>query len=189
MNIHPVLDRLCLNTGLGSSRACYDVMYFTARLHGCRRILEVGTYRGASAIAFCQAVLDNGGTPDLWTVDDWSQADERAIAVANFKEAGVDGFITMKDGDSGVVVPALPGSWDLAFIDGCHSFEAATRDYVNVRSKAGMVLFHDTGDGDPERVPYLSQARADGLSLFHFATRYVEGDGHLVGITLAKKGN
>jgi len=185
MIINPVLTRMCETTGLGSSMECYEVMYFVTRLHRCKKILEIGTYRGGSAIAFAQAVLDSGMVPSVYSVDNSSQEEARTTARANLAEAGVASHVELLDGDSAEQIPLLikkVGRMDLVLIDGWHSPDAVMTDYENVRDYTPLILFHDTGDGTK---PYLDRVRSDGFDLCHFSTRYREGDGHIVGITLA----
>ena len=187
MNIDPVLDQINANRGLGSSNACYDVMYFVARLYDCQAILEIGTHRGASAIVFCRAVLDNGGVPRVVTIDSWEQADRRDVARAHFAKAGVAEWVCMVEGRSDDVLPGVARQryWDLVLIDGGHAAAQVRRDYENVKGHTRRILFHDT-DAAAE-TPYLLQAAQDGFRLRSFHTRYVEGDGHPVGITLAER--
>jgi predicted O-methyltransferase YrrM len=183
-----VLEKVLRDRGLGSSNECYNVMYYVARLNDCKTIVEIGTHQGASAIAFCQAILDNGKTPEIYTVDNWSQASVKSIAVSNFECAGFAKYITMVEGNSDAVLPGLferIKRCDLVFVDGCHNESSVLSDYANVKKYTDLILFHDTMDGT---VNYLKIVKDDGNRLFHFSTRYVEGDNHLVGITLAKRG-
>jgi hypothetical protein len=182
MNINDTLDRINKARGLGSSNACYDVMYFVTRLHKCKSILEIGTHQGASAITFCQAVLDNNDVPEIITVDNWSQLAIKDVAINNFEQADMLKYITMVEGDSVDVVPNLVQNkmFDLVLIDGNHGIDTIAQDYLNVKDHTRMILFHDTGYGDKPYLKYI------GGATMHFNTKYVEGDGHIVGITLVE---
>jgi tRNA A58 N-methylase Trm61 len=187
MHINKVIDEINVQRNLGSSNQCYEVMYTIARSYQVTRIVEIGTHKGASAITFCQAVLDNHKIPSVYTVDNWIQADKRAEAINNFAKAQVCKYITMVNGDSKIVVPQLfndIGKVELTFIDGDHEEDNVEIDYDNCKNYSNLILFHDTGYGSNK---YLNKAKAEGWNLTVFPTRYVEGDGHLVGISLISK--
>lgn len=80
---------------------------------GYTRALEIGTSTGRSGIWIAWALSKTGGR--LVTVD----IDEGRYreAVANFREAGLDGFIDARLADAHELVPALPGPFDFVFCD------------------------------------------------------------------------
>lgn len=195
MLINKTLNKINEWRCLGSGEQCYSVMYAITRAFQVKRILEIGTHQGASAITFCQAILDNGDVPELWTVDSWAgfEGNEATYNLKektkkHFKAAGFDKYIHMVEGDSKIVVPDLMkkevGMVDMCFIDGDHSSEAVIADYNNCKNYTHLILFHDC---PIENVEYLRGARNEGWNVLSFPTRYAEGDRHLVGITLAKK--
>ncbi len=77
------------------------------------RALEIGTSTGHSGIWIAWALSKTGGK--LITVD----IDEGRYreALANFREAGLDGFIDARLADAHELVPALPGPFDFVFCD------------------------------------------------------------------------
>lgn len=173
--------------GLGSSNQCYQVMYRVASHFGIKKMLEIGTHQGMSSISFCQGILDAGFVPEIHTVDSWCQADRKAIAKANMAKAGFSDYITMHEGDSLTKVPEVfsqIGHVDLVFIDGNHDPVYIMKDFDNCKPYTSRILFHDTGDGNRQ---YLRDVESQGYLIYNFETRYVEGDGHLVGIALAIK--
>jgi len=187
MHINPILDIINKSRCLGSSNQCYDVMYAVTRAFQVKTVVEIGTHRGASAIVFCQAVLDNGEIPKVYTVDSWVQADVKQIAYGYFQEAGFLEHIEMIEGDSKIVVPKLLatiGKVDLILIDGDHAYESITQDYENCKNSTDLIFFHDTGFG---KLSYLQQVVQEGWNVLSFPTKYAEGDGHIVGITLARR--
>jgi len=187
MKINSVLDEINERRNLGSSNQCYDVMYTVARSFQVQNIVEIGTHKGASAITFCQAILDNKKTPRIHSVDSWIQADMKQVAEGNFKKAGFDKYITLVQGDSKVEIPKLfnqLGKVDLIFIDGDHAVSAVIEDYNNCKNFSNLILFHDTGIGDCQ---YLEIAKQESWNVLNFPTRFVEGDNHRVGIALIRK--
>lgn len=184
MQINKVLSEICSHRGLGSSDQCYAVLYALVRAFNVKRVVEIGTHQAASTITICQAILDNNYVPQIWTVDNWSQVDAEKMARGHIEAAGFGGYITMVKGSSDDVLPGLfaeIGLVDMVFIDGAHEFDAAARDVANCRLQSKILVMHDTW----KMTPYLEKLRSDGWVVTVFPTKYVEGDGHLVGISLA----
>jgi len=172
---------------LGSGNQCYHVMYMVTQYFNVKKLLEIGTHQGGSAIVFCQAILDNGLIPEIHTVDNWSQAAYEELARNNIETAEFSKYITMHNGDSLLKVPEVfnkIGKVDLIFIDGNHELDYVIKDYNNCKNYSDKILFHDTRTGDLE---YLRLAEKDGYTIYNFETRYVEDDRHLIGIALAIK--
>lgn len=194
MQINPILEKISKWLCLGSTEQCYLVMYTMVRVFQVKKILEIGTHQGASSITFCQAILDNNYKPEIWTVDSWEgfEGNEqsknlRSRAEKHFEESGFKKYITMIEGDSKKVVPNILKKIkkvDLCFIDGDHSYEGVIADFNNCKNYTDLILFHDTPN---ESVPYLEVVKNEGWNVFTFPTRYIEGDAHLVGLSLAKR--
>ena len=185
-----LLSYLLDNTerGLGSSEQDYILMYAIARAFQVKRVLEIGTNKGLSAYTFCQAVLDNGGTPEIVTVDNWAQGDRREHAEHLFRAAEVNRYIRMVSGESTTVVPTLGadlGGFDLCLIDGGHGTEQCLADFHACKLLAPLLLFHDSLTAGVKAA--LQTVTREGWRVQGFPTRYVEGDGHGVGIALATR--
>jgi len=83
-----------------------------ANLVGAKRILEIGTFSGYSALSMAEALPDDGA---LFTCD----VDPEAIAVAKkyFAESPHGKKITLLEGPALESIKSLEGSFDMAFID------------------------------------------------------------------------
>lgn len=194
MEINKILTEIQKWVCLGSSTQCYIVMYAIVRSFQVKKIIEIGTHQGASSITFCQAILDNKYNPEIYTIDNWiglpgnaASQNLKSKAENYIKNANFDKYITMIEGDSRIVVPELfkkTGDVDLCFIDGDHSYQGVIADYENCKNHTKLLLFHDTGTGE---VGYLKTIEREGWKVVPFPTRYIEGNGHLVGITLCIK--
>lgn len=143
-------------------------------LAGGRRVLEVGTYLGFSAILMALA-----GAQYVDTVDPHLGGpllpvqDTLAAAWANVRSYGVQDTVRLHVGAAEAVLPFLhEGSWDLAFIDGDH--QAAVHDVVMVRQLLAhphVIALHDAGRWSQvdeaieylERAGYLLQPPLDSL--------------------------
>jgi predicted O-methyltransferase YrrM len=79
---------------------------------GARRILELGTALGYTALNFVH------GAPAA-TIDTVERDGEHVrLARANIAAAGMDGRVIVHQGDFGEVLPRLEPGYDLAFFDG-----------------------------------------------------------------------
>ena len=77
------------------------------------RALEIGTSTGHSGIWIAWALSKTGGRLITIDIDEGRYRE----AVANFREAGLDGFIDARLADAHELVPALPGPFDFVFCD------------------------------------------------------------------------
>ncbi|MBE7170953.1 MAG: O-methyltransferase [Williamsia sp.] len=83
-----------------------------SRLLRPRRILEIGTFTGYSAICLSRGLQDGGR---LHTIE--NREETAAIARKNFNQAGMEDKITLHVGNAAEIIPALEETWDLVFID------------------------------------------------------------------------
>ena len=77
------------------------------------RALEIGTSTGHSGVWIAWALARTGGTLTTIEID----PERHRTALANFKEAGLDGYIDARLGDAHTIVPALSGPFDFVFSD------------------------------------------------------------------------
>ncbi|WP_369940420.1 class I SAM-dependent methyltransferase [Xanthomonas medicagonis] len=118
-------------------------------------IVELGTHRGASFLAFCQAVEEQQLTSRVFAVDSW-EGDEHAgfygddiyNELREYQQrhyAGISEMLRMRF--SQALEYFADGSVDLLHIDGLHTYEAVREDFETWLPKLsgrGVVLFHDT---------------------------------------------
>ena len=90
-----------------------QILYELVLKHGYRRALEIGTSTGHSAIWIAWALSKTGGKLITVEIDEGRYRQ----ALANFKEAGLEGYIEARLGDAHEIVPALPGPFDFVFCD------------------------------------------------------------------------
>ena len=85
-----------------------------ARLLGARRIIEVGTFTGYSALCFARALPEDGVLLACDVSDEWT-----AIGRRHWEKAGVAGRIDLRIAPAAETLAALPEDpvWDMAFID------------------------------------------------------------------------
>ncbi len=80
---------------------------------GHRRILDIGTSTGHSALWLAWAASKTGGRVTTIEIDPGRHAE----ALRNFRAARLDGWIDARLGDAHALVEQLPGPWDFVFQD------------------------------------------------------------------------
>jgi caffeoyl-CoA O-methyltransferase len=107
---------------------------------GARRILEIGTYSGYSALSMAAALPDDG---ELITCDVWEEANEVAKRYAAESPHGHK--IDFRLGPALETIEILEGPFDLVFID------ADKENYVNyfhatlpLLAERGLIVFDNT---------------------------------------------
>jgi predicted O-methyltransferase YrrM len=98
-----------LNVPESDGRLLYDLIL----KHRFTRALEIGTSTGHSGTWIAWALSKTGGRLVTIEVD----PRRHRQAVANFKEAGLSGYVDARLGDAHQLVPALEGPFDFVFSD------------------------------------------------------------------------
>jgi caffeoyl-CoA O-methyltransferase len=98
-----------LNVPEADGRTLYDIVL----KNKYTRALEIGTSTGHSGIWIAWALSKTGGKLITVEIDE----ERHREAVANFKEAGLDGFIDARLADAHDLVPKLLGPFDFVFCD------------------------------------------------------------------------
>ncbi len=98
---------------LNLERPAAECLFLLLRAGGRRRVLEIGTSNGLSAMWIQAALRATGGT--LVTVD--READKSAEARENLRAAGLLDGATLLTGDATEVARGLAGPFDAVFFD------------------------------------------------------------------------
>lgn len=101
-----------------------------------KRILEIGTFTGYSAICLAKGLAESGV---LHTIE--LRSEDAALSRNNFIKAGMAGKIISHTGNALEIIPALNEEWDLVFID---ADKPGYIDYFNLvlpkLKKGGIIL-------------------------------------------------
>ena len=107
---------------------------------GAKRVVELGTSTGYSAIWLGLALKETGGTLTTYEID----AERANTARANFRRAKMEDFITLVEGDAHEEVKKLEGTIDIIFLD---ADKEGYLDYLNtllpLLRPGGLVLAHN----------------------------------------------
>jgi predicted O-methyltransferase YrrM len=121
--------------------------------------LDIGTYRGKSAILMAQALHDAGRAGPIVSLDVDRDALRAAAALA--AERGLEDRVALVRGTAGQLFRSVPGLRPaLVFLDGDHSRRGVARDLRALEPQVpagGLMLFHDYYDArnaDPSEPDY-----------------------------------
>lgn len=129
-----------LKSGVGSTLGDYKFLYGFISLIKPRRIVEIGTHYGLSAIAMALALRDEGLTKSrILSIDIACHVLE--VAKKHLEQLGLQKYVQLVCGDSSII--GEYSRFDVAFIDGDHSYEGCLKDFNNVKDKATYILIHD----------------------------------------------
>ncbi len=143
-------DALTASTAAGLpaiavSPAHGKLLHLLARLSGARRILEIGTLGGYSAIWLARALPPGGRLVTL-------EADPKhaRVARANLDRAGLGGVVEVRVGSALDTLPTLTGPFDFTFIDADKEHNSEYFAWAVRLSRAGSVIVVDNvvRDGD-----------------------------------------
>jgi predicted O-methyltransferase YrrM len=140
-----------------------DVRVLLDAARDARRVVEIGVYEGASALALCETLVVGaelhlidpfGSHPDAlprgWGASEW--ATRRAVARALRRRGRDAPMVRWHVALSGDVAADWRDEVDLVFIDGDHSEAGCELDWSCWRrfvAVGGRVVFHDARAGEP----------------------------------------
>ncbi|MCY7348380.1 MAG: class I SAM-dependent methyltransferase [Pyrinomonadaceae bacterium] len=159
MNFNPLDFPACLEFPLWLEETAWaehiPFAMFLAAAARPRIFVELGSFRGVSYCAFCQAVNFSKTGTQCYAVDTW-QGDAHAGLLEESALTKLKAHHDPLYADFSCLVRATfdealehfaEASIDLLHIDGFHTYEAVKRDFetwLPKMSKSGIVLFHDT---------------------------------------------
>ncbi len=144
----PILKELDRQTNLRANKPRMlsghlqgNFLQLISRLMQPKRILEIGTYTGYSAICLAQGLQENGV---LHTID--NNAEQESITREFIKKAGLDDKIKLHLGNAADIIPTVleeDEEWDLVFIDADKSNYSLYYDLVFDKVRKGGIIIAD----------------------------------------------
>lgn len=112
------------------------VLSLLSKLHGPKRILEIGTYTGYSALCLAEGLVEGG---ELHTIDINEELED--FARKYFDESPFGSMIHQHIGKALDVIPTLEDGWDIVFIDADKSnYVNYYNDILPRMKKGGLIL-------------------------------------------------
>jgi predicted O-methyltransferase YrrM len=134
------------------------LLWILVRLARATRILEVGTSNAFSTIWLAHAARETGGRVTTLEVN----PDKIALARRNLAEAGVADRVDIREGPAADTLAALPGPFDLAFLDADRPSYATYLELVVPKLTVPGLLVADNVTSHPaELEDYLARVKAD----------------------------
>ncbi len=103
-----------------------------------KRILEIGTYTGYSALCLAEGLQENG---ELHTID--LNAELEDMVKDYIKQSGLTDKIIMHVGDANKIIPTLEGPFDIVFIDADKENYSVYYDLIIDKVSAGGYIIAD----------------------------------------------
>jgi predicted O-methyltransferase YrrM len=132
----------------------YELAYFSPG-----PVLEIGTYRGKSAILMAGALRDAGREESIVSLD--VDVDSLRVAMSLARERGLAERLALARGTAEGLFRAFPAMRPrFVFLDGDHSRRGVARDLRALRDRVpveGLLLLHDYHDArnaDPAELDY-----------------------------------
>ena len=132
---------------------------------GAKHVVEIGTSNGYSGIWLSLALQKTGGKLTTHEIN----AERAALARENFKKAGVDGSVTLVEGDAHENVTKIKEPIDVVFID---ADKEGYTDYLNkllpLVRPGGVILAHNISPrmADPKYIEAIT-TNPDLESMLH----------------------
>jgi len=137
-----------------------DVYLYDAILAGnYRRVLDLGTARGYSALWFALATRQTRGSVITIEID----PELASAARANFERAGLGNLVLSYTNDALVQVPLIEGEFDFVFLDvGVPGINKKLLDLVRPRlAPGGMIAAHNACAFSVVQPEFLYAIKAD----------------------------
>lgn len=125
-------------TDMLSGRQMGRLLQLLVQVSGSKRILEVGTFTGYSAIAMAEVLPEDGTLITLEMNEKYRQ-----ISKAFFEREPYKNKITQKMGNALEVIPTLSGEFDLVFLDADKLSYPTYYEMLKPRLKSGGLFAVD----------------------------------------------
>lgn len=140
---------------LAVSRAEGQLLYLLARGSGARHIVEFGASFGVSTTYLAAAARDNGG--HLITTE--AHSDKCAAVRSTLAASGLDGVVTLYEGDARETLVDVEGAVDFVFLDGWKGMYLPVLQLLIPKLVAGTLIAADNIDHEGAR-PYAEHVNA-----------------------------
>lgn len=127
-----------------------------------KRILEIGTFTGYSAICMAEALPEDG---ELHTLEINDEMEDFLQEV--FLKSGMSDKIHLHIGDASAIIPGLDGLFDVVFMDGNKRHYSEYFDVVFPKLRLGGLLIADNTLWDGHVLEDSKDAQTVGIQKFN----------------------
>jgi predicted O-methyltransferase YrrM len=167
---------------LNITRDTGRLLWIIVRAMGATRILEVGTSNAFSTIWLADAARATGGR--VTTLE--FNPDKITLARANLATAGLAAVVEILEGPAAATLAALPGPYDLVFLDAERPSYPTYLELVVPRLRPGGILVADNVTSHAHELQdYLDRVRSHPQL---FAVTVPIGNGESIALKLEARG-
>jgi predicted O-methyltransferase YrrM len=164
---------------LNITRDTGRLLWILVKATGATRILEVGTSNAFSTIWLADAARSTGGHVTTLELDPV----KIALARRNLATAGLDGVVDIVEGPAADSLAALPGPFDLVFLDADRASYLVYLELVIPKLRTGAMLIADNATSHAHELQdYLARVKSHPQL---FAVTVPIGNGEEIALKLA----
>ncbi len=147
------------------------ILSFISKIMRPKKILEIGTYTGYSAICLCEG-LDNDGV--LHTIDN----NKELVKIQNkyFKKANLTNKIVQHSGDAKNILPSIDEEFDIVFIDADKESYPEYYDLIINKVRSGGIIIADNILWSGKILEKVGKDDQATKSIIEFNNKIIEDD-------------
>lgn len=147
------------------------ILSFISKIISPKKILEIGTYTGYSAICLCEG-MDKDGL--LHTIDN----NKELIEIQNkyFKKANLKDKIVQHSGDAKNIIPSIDEEFDIVFIDADKESYPEYYDLIINKVRSGGIIIADNILWSGKILEKVEQDDQATKSIIEFNNKIIEDD-------------
>ena len=147
------------------------ILSLISKIISPKKILEIGTYTGYSAICLCEG-MDNDGI--LHTIDN----NKELIEIQNkyFKKANLEDKIVQHSGDAKNIIPSIDEEFDIVFIDADKESYPEYYDLIINKVRSGGIIIADNILWSGKILEKVEKDDQATKSIIEFNNKIIEDD-------------
>ena len=167
---------------LNITRDTGRLLWILVRAMGATRILEVGASNAFSTIWLADAARSTGGRVTTLELS----PEKIALARANLRTAGLEGVVEIIEGRASDTLSALPGRFDVVFLDADRPSYLAYLELVVPKLRPGGMLIADNASSHADELQdYLRRVKSHPQL---FAVTVPIGNGEEIALKIGDSG-
>ena len=147
------------------------ILSFISKIISPKKILEIGTYTGYSAICLCEG-MDKDGI--LHTIDN----NKELVEIQNkyFKKANLTNKIVQHSGDAKNIIPSIDEEFDIVFIDADKESYPEYYDLIINKVRSGGIIIADNILWSGKILEKVEKDDQATKSIIEFNNKIIEDD-------------